>query len=97
MHLGFCVTFKVQPCHMDERRRVRRTRVYKGAKISKDRSLGDCIVRDISSLGARLALKSPCSIPDRFWLTFDAARTMWGCRVVWRSSTELGVEFCRTA
>jgi hypothetical protein len=83
---------------MDERRRVRRTRVYKGAKLSKDRSLGDCIVCDISSLGARLTLKdNRSSIPDRLWLTFDAARTTWGCRVVWRSSTELGVEFCRAA
>ena len=40
---------------MDERRRVRRTRVYKSAKISMAGSLCDCIVRDISSLGARLA------------------------------------------
>lgn len=82
---------------MDERRRVRRIRVYKGAKISMDESLGDCIVRDISSLGARLAIMSACSVPDRFSLTFDTARTMRACRVAWRSSTEVGVEFCEAA
>jgi PilZ domain len=84
----------MQICRMDERRRVRRTRVYKGAKISMNASLADCIVRDMSSLGARLATMTACSIPDRFSLTFDTAGTTRACRVAWRSSTELGVEFC---
>jgi hypothetical protein len=56
-------------------------------------SLRDCVVRDISSLGARLALVSTVSIPDRFSLTFDDAHTLRACRVVWRSVTEIGVEF----
>jgi PilZ domain-containing protein len=60
-------------------------------------SLRDCVVRDISSLGARLALISTSLIPDRFGLTFDAAHTMRGCRVAWRSPNELGVEFCESA
>ncbi len=60
-------------------------------------SLRDCVVRDISSLGARLALVSTCLIPDRFGLTFDAAHTMRGCRVAWRSATEVGVEFCEAS
>jgi hypothetical protein len=82
---------------MHERRRVRRTKVYKCAKIAMDGSLRDCVVRDISSLGARLALVSTCSIPDKFALTFDAAHTMRACRVAWRSATEIGVEFCEAA
>lgn len=82
---------------MQERRRVRRTKVYKCAKISMNGSLRDCVVRDISSLGARLALMSTCSIPDKFGLTFDAAHTMRACRVAWRSPTEVGVEFCEAA
>ncbi len=82
---------------MHERRRVRRTKVYKCAKISMNGSLRDCVVRDISSLGARLAMMSTCSIPDRFSLTFDAAHTLRGCRVTWRSATEVGVEFCEVA
>jgi hypothetical protein len=82
---------------MHERRRVRRTQVYKCAKIAMVGSLRDCVVRDISSLGARLALMSTCSIPDKFGLTFDAAHTMRACRVAWRSATEVGVEFCEAA
>jgi hypothetical protein len=42
-------------------------------------------------------LMSTCSIPDKFGLTFDAAHTMRGCRVAWRSATEVGVEFCEAA
>lgn len=79
---------------MQERRRVRRTRVYKCAKISLNGSLRDCVVRDISSFGARLALVSTAYIPDKISLTFDGAHTLRACRVAWRSPTEIGVEFC---
>jgi PilZ domain-containing protein len=78
---------------MRERRRVRRTQVFKSAKITMNGSYRDCIVRDISSLGARLAFVSTAYIPENFSLTFDAARTLRTCRVAWRSSTEVGVEF----
>lgn len=82
---------------MHERRRVPRTRIYKGAKISMNGPLGACIVRDISSLGARIAIMNACSMPDRFSLTFDVARTIRACRVAWRSSNQLGVEFYEEA
>ncbi len=78
---------------MRERRRVRRTQVFKSAKITLHGTYRDCIVRDISSLGARLAFVSTAYIPDQFSLTFDAARTLRACRVAWRSNTEVGVEF----
>jgi hypothetical protein len=78
---------------MPERRRVRRTNVFKSAKIISMQSSRDCIVRDISTLGARLALISTAYVPDNFDLTFDAARTLRGCRVVWRTETQVGVEF----
>jgi hypothetical protein len=82
---------------MDDRRRARRSRIFKGAKISVGASLCDCVVRDISSLGARLAIVGAGSIPDRFSLTFDTAGAVRACRVAWRTSTQLGVEFCRAA
>lgn len=78
---------------MQERRRVRRTQTYKCAKITLNGSLRDCVVRDISSLGARLALVSTAYIPDDISLTFDNAHTLRACRVAWRSATEIGVEF----
>jgi hypothetical protein len=78
---------------MLERRRVRRTKCFKYAKISANGSLRDCVVRDISALGARLALVSTAYIPDDIALTFDSARTLRACRVAWRAATEIGVEF----
>jgi hypothetical protein len=78
---------------MRERRRVRRIPIFKSAKIEFNGSLRDCIVRDISSLGVRLALVSTAYIPDNFCLTFDSAHTLRACRVAWRTTTEIGVEF----
>lgn len=78
---------------MPERRRVRRTQVYKSAKVIFNGSLRDCVVRDISSFGARLAFVTTSFLPDKFSLTFDAAHTLRTCRVAWRSNTEIGVEF----
>jgi hypothetical protein len=82
---------------MHERRRVKRTPTFKCAKISLNGSLRDCVVRDISPLGARLALVSTAYIPDEISLTFDNARTLRACRVAWRAATEIGVEFRETS
>jgi hypothetical protein len=71
--------------------------VYKGAHIVANASLYACVVRDISSLGARLALSGAESFPDRFSLAMNTDDTVRGCRVAWRTSTQLGVEFCRAA
>ena len=78
---------------MHERRRARRVQVFKSAKIAINQSLRDCVVRDISSLGARLAFVSTAYIPDTFELTFDSAHTLRLCRVAWRTDTQIGVEF----
>jgi hypothetical protein len=78
---------------MAERRRTRRAQVYGCAKISVNQTLQDCVVRDFSSLGAGLAFISTANIPDTFELTFDAALIRRKCRVVWRSHTQIGVEF----
>jgi len=80
---------------MQERRRLTCTRIFASAKIIARHFCrpGDCAVRNISSLGARLELSSTAAIPSIFELTFDAGRTWRVCHVVWRTMTELGVEF----
>lgn len=78
---------------MNEQRRVRRTRVDKRAKVILDQSLHDCIVCDISSLGARLLFMDTSGTLNSFELTFDAGRTLRKCRVAWSSETQVGVEF----
>jgi hypothetical protein len=78
---------------MQERRHIHRTRVLKAAKLSGHACTADCIVQDISVHGARLVLASTASIPGTFDLSFDGARTLRPCRVVWRSPMEIGVQF----
>ncbi len=77
-----------------DRRRVPRRRVLKGAQISFRglRAAIDCAVRDISEKGARLIVESPIGVPDRFDLVQNGVAPRF-CRVVWRKSTQIGVEF----
>lgn len=53
----------------------------------------DCLVRDISTLGARLEFPATASIPDRFELKIENARTIRVCQVAWRTNTHVGVEY----
>jgi hypothetical protein len=80
---------------MFERRRVRRTRVLKGAKIIlNDRSsLFDCTVRNLTNLGASVHVPSTIGSPDIFALSFDSGRSSRGCRVIWRADDKIGVSF----
>jgi hypothetical protein len=78
---------------MQDRRRARRIQMYRCAKILANGSLRDCVVRDLSTLGARLAFVTTSYIPDRFSLSFDDGHTLRECRVAWRSATDMGVEF----
>jgi hypothetical protein len=58
--------------------------------ISYASAIGDW---ETSSLGARLAFISTAAILDTFELTVDEAHLRRRCRVVWRSHSQLGVEF----
>lgn len=81
---------------MLERRRVRRTRILKpAAVIAGHRSphVYECLVRDVTSFGARIELTSTALLPNIFELTFDSFRTMRGCHVIWRTTSQVGVEF----
>lgn len=78
---------------MQERRRIHRKRVFKAAKLFGDACGADCVVWDISTLGARLVLASTAAIPGTFDLSFDSARTLRACRVIWRSPMEIGIQF----
>jgi hypothetical protein len=84
-----------RPSHMLEQRWVFRTRVLKAAKVIAiyPTCIYDCLVRDISSLGARLEFSSTAAVPDTFELTFDSGRTLRDCHVAWRTKTQVGVKF----
>jgi c-di-GMP-binding flagellar brake protein YcgR len=57
------------------------------------RSSFDCLVRDISASGARLAFADPVTLPDVFELHIPNKDQTFRARIVWRQSQEAGVTF----
>ena len=79
---------------MPERRRYARMRVLKNAKIViGTSSVLDCVVRDLSSTGARIEIQNAIGLPEAVDVTFDGGHTFRPCRLKWRTLNETGVEF----
>jgi hypothetical protein len=79
---------------MLERRKVTRTRVVKGAKMLLGKlSAIDCVARNLTNNGAGLEVPSANDLPERLDLTLDAGHSIRPCRLVWRKSNRVGVEF----
>lgn len=79
---------------MSERRRYSRIRVQKAAKIVIGTySVLDCMVRDLSSTGARIEISDAAGLPEAVDMTFDGGHTFRPCLLRWRSPNETGVEF----
>jgi hypothetical protein len=79
---------------MQERRKVTRTRVLKGAKMLLEKfSVIDCVVRNLTNRGAGLEVHSANDLPERLDLTLDAGHSIRQCRLVWRKLNTAGLEF----
>ena len=79
---------------MPECRKYPRMRVLKGAKIVlAASSILDCVVRDLTSSGARVKIPNAVNLPDDVAITFDGGRTCRPCRVAWRTLHETGLQF----
>jgi len=80
---------------MLERRRLTRTRIFAPAIVIPNGGsfVWDCYVRDITSNGARLEFPSAPVIPSVFNLTFDSAKTLRACHLVWRIANEVKASF----
>jgi hypothetical protein len=78
-----------------DRRTVRRTQVKRCAKIIVPRRspVIHCTVQNITSGGACLKLANTFGVPPTFDLTFEHGRTRRACRVVWRTTDQLGIAF----
>ena len=78
-----------------ERRRERRQRVLKRGQIvvHELHSTIDCMIRDVSSAGARLRVNGYFAAPSRFDLRFIETGQMRPVRLRWQRGNELGVEF----
>jgi hypothetical protein len=79
---------------MAERRRLPRTKVFRGAKlILAARSTVSCVVRNLTNQGALLQLPSTRDLTTEFDLSFDKGRTLRKSHVVWQTFTNIGVSF----
>lgn len=55
-----------------------------------------CVVRDISTTGAKITLEGANTLPARLRLAFARdARTGRNCQVVWRRGNSAGIKFVR--
>ena len=55
-----------------------------------------CVVRDMSTTGAKITIDDPNTLPARLKLAFARdARTGRNCEVVWRRGKVVGIKFVR--
>ena len=78
---------------MNERRAASRQRVFKAGSIEFDGAGVDCVIRDISRLGAGIEVGSSVGIPREITLCFLTRRVRRNCYLVWRKENLLGVMF----
>lgn len=77
-----------------ERRRQPRLRALKAGRaiLPGGHSTFDCMIRNLSPVGAKVTFESTADIPSQFRLRFDDGTTH-DCAVKWRGEREMGVEF----
>jgi hypothetical protein len=84
---------------MEERRKVPRQKSLLRARafFNNRRSAVDCLIRDISTHGARLVFSGTVSIPDAIDLYIPQKEETFRARVHWRHGDEMGVGFVDAA
>lgn len=78
---------------MEERRRSRRMRTYLGGQVAFNQqcSILTCLVRNVSSEGAKLVFPKPVTIPSQFDLTIFQKGDSQSARIIWLAQDEAGV------
>jgi hypothetical protein len=78
---------------MEERRSNLRQRVFKAGSIEFDGTAVNCVVRNLSIIGAGLDLDHPTVIPHCFTLKIPTSNIRQSCRVIWRKQKRIGLAF----
>jgi hypothetical protein len=80
---------------MLERRKFDRSRTYFGGLVAynRRRSTLDCLVRNFSADGAKLAFSNMGALPDKFDLMIGRKERSYRARVAWQGTNEVGVAF----
>lgn len=78
---------------MTERRRTPRNWTLNGGTIIFGTAAGiDCVIRNMSDIGAALEVERTAGIPDDVTLPIKPEIIKRKCRVIWRSVKRIGVE-----
>ena len=78
---------------MEDKRRLRRTRVLKAGMISFGGAAISCAVRNLTKSGAMLDVASPLGVPREFTLVISSDEVRHECRIVWIKERRIGVSF----
>ncbi len=82
---------------MQEARKNQRSPTYLGASIYFDdkSSTFDCLVKNLSENGARLAIDTVWDIPRNFRLYIPKYNDYYTCLTKWKTHNNLGVHFSK--
>ena len=79
---------------MSEHRSAFRFRTHRLAKIYPNSGRAvECIVRDLSTRGARLEVAVPEQVPEFFFLIIQGMSDRFQCHAVWKNGNMIGVEY----
>jgi hypothetical protein len=80
---------------MPEARRVERVKSFLRAQIIFNQRMStiECVVKNFSPQGAKIALGDSLSVPSEFELYIPQKGRSYRARLAWRDATAIGVEF----
>lgn len=80
---------------MEERRKIPRSRTYLTGRLAFNRkaSTVDCVVRNLTEQGARIAFSRSNPTPADIEFCVPSRTAYRPARLVWRSETEAGLMF----
>ncbi len=77
----------------DKRTSPRHT-IYRFARlVLPDRSVMNCIMKDVSAGGAKVVIEGNVAMPQRVLLKVDQTGETKRARVAWQNETEVGLQF----
>jgi hypothetical protein len=82
---------------IDHRRKPRLRTIKGGSILFGTAAAIDCIIRNMSEIGAALEVERPTGVPDNFTLLIKPEIIKRDCRAVWRSAERIGVRFTDVA
>jgi hypothetical protein len=77
-----------------EQRAFKRRALALGARVEIEGQFQECIVSNVSEAGARVTLKHPTKLPERFSMSLTITSSVLRlCQLAWQEGSEAGVRF----